>query len=78
MDNPKDAWLKDEPSLEEVIADPIVRLVLERSGLTIQDLREVILEAARKLPDVEKGTASIKLPQGSLAGRPDQESPMLS
>jgi len=78
VENPKDAWLKGEPTLEEVIADPIIHLVLQRSGLSIRGLREVILKAARKLPDIERVKASIKLPQGSLAGRPNQESLMLS
>jgi len=57
--NPKYAWLKGEPSLEETLADPIVRLVLARSGLTVQDLHGVIEEAARKLPTVSHPTQEL-------------------
>lgn len=49
MDNPKYACLKGEPTLEEILAEPIVLLVLKRNGMTVHDLRRVVTEAAQRL-----------------------------
>jgi len=73
VDDPKYAWLKGEPSLAETFADPIVHLVLERSGLTVQDLRELVAEAMRTLSEVDRDGASIRLPQGPLVQQSGQE-----
>lgn len=37
-----------EPSLSELLNDPIMRLLLERDGLTPDDVREVVATAARR------------------------------
>ena len=39
-------WNESEASLEELLADPMIELVLSADGLTMDDLRR-ILEAAR-------------------------------
>ncbi len=38
-----------EPRLEEVMADPLVRLVMARDGITPDDLRDVMNEARSRL-----------------------------
>lgn len=38
-----------EPSLAEVLADPVVHLVLRRDGLTPSDLRQAVNAACRRL-----------------------------
>jgi hypothetical protein len=48
MQNGK-VWLRGEVSLEEMLEDPIVRLVMERDGLDKEAVRSVFLAAlARK------------------------------
>ena len=38
-----------EPLLEDVMTDPVVRLVMARDGVTLADLRDVITEARSRL-----------------------------
>jgi len=38
-------WIKGEPTIREVVSDPIVHLVMQRDGLTPADLRKAILTA---------------------------------
>ncbi len=33
-------WLSDEPSIEEILGDPIVRLLMRRDGVTVDELCE--------------------------------------
>lgn len=73
VDNLKDAWLKGEPSLEEAIADPIVELVLEHSGLTVEDLRELLAEVMAKLRNEHPTGGSITLPQELQVRQLDRE-----
>ena len=35
-------WLDGEPSLEEALSDPIVHLVMQRDGLTLEAVRTQI------------------------------------
>ena len=44
-----------EPSIEELLADPIIRLVMRRDGLTVVAVRQVFDEAARRLGRAEAG-----------------------
>lgn len=44
-----DRWLCDEPTLDEMLADPIVRMVMERDGVSDQTVRGVLEEAAKRL-----------------------------
>ena len=39
----------DEPALDEVLADPIVHLVMRRDGVEITDLKDVIARAQAAL-----------------------------
>ena len=43
-----DVWLTGEASLEEMLEDPIVRLVMERDGLDRETLQSVCLAAAAR------------------------------
>ncbi|MGO8921193.1 MAG: hypothetical protein ACLQJR_35355 [Stellaceae bacterium] len=48
---PRDTWLGagQEPALEEVLADPLVHLVMRRDGVTPGDLASVIAAAQARL-----------------------------
>ena len=32
-------WLRDEPSIDEILEDPIVRLLMDRDGVSDDELR---------------------------------------
>jgi len=49
-------WIRDEPSLEEMLADPIVRILMERDGLSDQSVRAAFEEAAKRLRSRSGGT----------------------
>ncbi len=52
-----DVWLRGETSLEEMLEDPIVRLVMERDGLDKEAVQSVFLAAsARKSREVQAAT----------------------
>ncbi len=44
-----EAWLHGEPSIQEVMSDPIVHLVMRRDGLTPESVWAVIQAASVKL-----------------------------
>ena len=47
-----EVWLRGEASLEEMLEDPIVRLVMERDGLDKEAVQSVCLAAAARIfPD---------------------------
>ncbi len=41
-------WLRGEASLEEMLEDPIVRLVMERDGLDKEAVQSVFLAASAR------------------------------
>jgi hypothetical protein len=43
-----EVWLRGEVSLEEMLEDPIVRLVMERDGLDKEAVQSVFLAAAAR------------------------------
>lgn len=43
------AWIVGEPSLQDLLADPLVHAVLRRDGLSLQDLRRAIALGRRRL-----------------------------
>jgi len=48
----KQRWTEnEEPHLDEVLADPIVHLVMKRDGVSIPDLRAVVARAKYALGD---------------------------
>ena len=51
------SWLQGEPSLQEVMSDPIVHLVMRRDGLTPEDVWPVILAASEQLQVKPKDVA---------------------
>jgi hypothetical protein len=48
----------EEPSIEEMLADPIVRLIMRRDGLVAGDVRAVLAGAAERLSRVKGGGRS--------------------
>ena len=48
----------EEPSIEEMLADPIVRLIMRRDGLVAGDVRAVLVRAAERLSRVKGGGRS--------------------
>jgi hypothetical protein len=43
----------EEPSIEEMLADPIVRLIMQRDGVLAGDVRAVLVAAAERLSRVK-------------------------
>jgi hypothetical protein len=48
----------EEPSIEEMLADPIVRLIMRRDGLVAGDVRAVLVRAAERLSRMKGGGRS--------------------
>jgi len=45
-----------EPSLEDLLADEVMEPVLRSAGLELQELREMMIETARRIKDrVQRG-----------------------
>ncbi len=42
-------WLTGEPALDDMLADPIVRILMERDGLSEDSVRRVFRDAAKRL-----------------------------
>ena len=43
----------EEPSIEEMLADPIIRLIMRRDGLVAGDVRAALAAAAKRLSRVK-------------------------
>lgn len=43
-----------EPSLEDLLADDVMRPVLRSAGLQAQEFRELMVETARRIEDRER------------------------
>ena len=43
-----------EPSLEDLLADEVMQPVLRSAGLELQELREMMVETARRIEDRER------------------------
>lgn len=52
-----------EPALDEILADPMVRLVMRRDRLDPDDVRRFMVEQAALLRDGRDGSAEIPVPQ---------------
>ena len=52
-----ESWLHGEPSIQEVMSDPIVHLVMRRDGLTPESVWAVIQTASVKLQMKSKEAA---------------------
>ena len=46
---PRQAWEWGEPTLEDLLSDPIVEAVLRRDGLTRRDVWRAVAQARRRL-----------------------------
>ncbi len=53
-----EAWLHGEPSIREVMSDPLVRLVMRRDGLTPESVWAVIQAASVELQVKAKEVAN--------------------
>ncbi len=42
-------WLSGEPALDDMLEDPIVRMLMEHDGLSEDSVRRVFEEAAKRL-----------------------------
>lgn len=50
-------WIHGEPAIDDLLHDPLVKLVLGRDGLTADDLRHAIAVArARLIPPAMKSS----------------------
>ncbi len=55
-----EVWLRGEASLEEMLEDPIVRLVMERDGLDKEAVQSVFMAAsARRSRDQESHVQAV-------------------
>jgi len=45
----RDPWRSGEPALADVMADPIVHLLMRRDGLTVDEVWPLVTEAGRVL-----------------------------
>jgi hypothetical protein len=54
-----------EPSLEDLLADEVMQPVLRSAGLELQELRQMMVETARRIEDRER--------QGDTEGDPASE-----
>ena len=55
-----ESWLHGEPSIQEVMSDPIVHLVMRRDGLTPESVWAVIQAASVKLQVKPKEVADFE------------------
>lgn len=46
--------LRGEPAIEDVLADPLIRLVMARDGITSESLRQLVQDASRRLRPPER------------------------
>ncbi|GAB4358680.1 MAG: hypothetical protein Kow00114_11080 [Kiloniellaceae bacterium] len=42
-------WILGEPSVQEMLIDPVIHAVLRRDGLSLNDLLQAVAEARRRL-----------------------------
>ena len=49
----REIWLYGEPAIDEMLKDPIVRLVMRRDGIGEADVRAAIAPVAARLHGVE-------------------------
>jgi hypothetical protein len=47
-----------EPSLEDLLADEVMEPVLRSAGLELQELREMMMETARRIDDRERQSST--------------------
>lgn len=51
FDRRKPYLRNDEPSLDEILDEPIVRLMMDRDGVKPQSLRTILSEVSRRVTD---------------------------
>jgi hypothetical protein len=51
-----------EPSLDDLLADEVMEPVLRSAGLELQELREMMIETARRIEDRERRSDTEEVP----------------
>jgi hypothetical protein len=51
-----------EPSLDDLLADEVMEPVLRSAGLELQELREMMIETARRIEDRERRSGTEEEP----------------
>ncbi len=49
MQTQKEAWLDGEPTIDDVLSDPIVQSVMRSDGLTYEDVHAAVTMALARL-----------------------------
>ena len=49
MKTQKEAWLNGEPTIDDVLSDPIVQSVMRSDGLTYEDVHAAVTMALARL-----------------------------
>ena len=52
-----------EPSLEDLLADEVMEPVLRSAGLELHELREMMMETARRIEDRAQRSDTIEMPE---------------
>ena len=52
-----------EPSLEDLLADEVMEPVLRSAGLELQELREMMMETARRIEDRAQRSDTMEMPE---------------
>ena len=52
-----------EPSLEDLLADEVMEPVLRSAGLELQELREMMMETARRIEDRAQRSDAEEMPE---------------
>lgn len=52
-----------EPSLEDLLADEVMEPVLRSAGLELHELREMMMETARRIEDRAQRSDTMEMPE---------------
>ncbi|MBZ6076028.1 hypothetical protein [Microvirga puerhi] len=61
-----------EPSLNELLADPIIRQLMARDGATEQQVRSIALSARRRIAEQRRQIVATEVMSGASRFRPLQ------
>lgn len=67
-------WIVGEPSMQEVLGDPVVHAVLRRDGLGLQDLMRAVARARRRLSPSTLVISNLAAPEAPASGEAGRSS----
>ena len=67
-------WCHREPTLEEILSDPLTRAVMEADGVDRHELEAMLRQAGRNLPPLRGGGGRGVPPSTSSVGSPNEVS----